>query len=178
VPSFSGTAELSEVATYHLADPEARAAAVTKLRAAVLAGHGWRSRAATLDDQLRRAAARLRFGIKLPDTARAEDEALLLALRRLGHAARLDEPLSWMDGIGAGDDVSLVVSQTPDFEPDPRALTLWWPPGLVAAPLPPGFDHAFLDLAAPVAGDTDGWNALAGQILTVTEQLLFGIRIG
>ena len=178
IPTFSDAAGLGALAASLLSDPSARAAAATRLRAAVLAGHDWANRAAIVADQLRQAASRLRFGIKLGGPATAADQALLLALRRQGHAARLDEPAAWQDGIGAGDDASLVLGEAPGFEPDARALALWWPQAEVAPPLPAGFDHGFADLPPPAADDTAGWDGVASRILSETQRLLLAPRIG
>jgi GT2 family glycosyltransferase len=183
VPSFTDAASLAERATALLADEHGRAAAAARLRAAVVAGHGWPQRAATLAAAMRQAAGRLRFGLKLPGPATAEAHALLLALRRQGHAARLDPPAAWCDGIGAGDDASLVLGDspggdTPGDDPDPRALALWWPPAGLDAALPASFDHAFRALAAPDPADAKAWDGVAAHILAITQRLLAGERIG
>jgi hypothetical protein len=99
------------------------------------------------------------------------------ALRRQGHAARLDEPNQWQDGIGAGDDVSLVLGDAAGFEPDPRALTLYWPAEGTEAPAPP-FDHVLPATRLPPATDRPGWDAAASQISIVALHLLSAGRIG
>lgn len=177
VPGFTDAAALADLAAGLLVDAASRNAITTRLRAAVLDGYTWPQRAATLAAALREAAGRLRFGIKLPGAASAAAEALVQALRRQGHAARLDEPNQWQDGIGAGDDVSLVLGDAAGFEPDPRALTLYWQAEGTEASVPP-FDHVLPATRLPPATDRPGWDAAASQISIVALHLLSAGRIG
>ena len=100
---------------------------------------------------------------------------MVLALRRAGHAARLDEPGQWLDGIGAGDDACLLLGQAPGYEPDQRALNLWWPAPGGAQPAPV-FDHVLPDQPLPPATDQAAWDSIAAGILTVTQHLLSAER--
>ena len=169
LPSFANDAELPALALHFLADVAARAKAAARLRTEVLAGHTYHHRAATLAAAIHQAAARLRFGIKLSGEVTAEAQALVQALRRQGQAARLDPAGTWQDGIGAGDDVSLVLGDAPGFLPDLRGLNLRWPFG---APTPDGFDHVFDKLPCPAPDDLAGFDAIAEMLISITQRLL------
>ncbi len=164
LPCFGPAEDWPALARPYLADPAACTAAAGRLREAVLAGHTYAHRAATLATALRQVAQRLRFGIKAPAEAAALGQGLCLALRQLGHGARLDLPGQWQDGIGAGDDASVVLGPAAGYEPDPRGLNLLCG---ATGPLPAGFHRGL-----PAPPDLAGLDATARDIVNLTQLIL------
>ncbi|MBL6459317.1 glycosyltransferase [Belnapia sp. T6] len=185
LPSFSTAEELNTLAHRYLSDDAARQAAATRLRGAVLAGHTYAHRAKTVAAAVRQAASRLRFGIKVPVPKHDEREAwgdwhfaqgLARALRRLGHSVRLDILPEWGDGVGAGDDVSLVLRGLSTFEPDPHCLNLLWlisHPSKAGVEELAGFDHVFVASAPHAESLRPALGDRVSPLLQCTDPALF-----
>lgn len=97
-----------------------------------------------------------RFAIKVDDDAPATPavragQALARALRRLGHAARLDVPDRWRGPLTAGDDCVIAVRGSRAYQPHDASTHLLWVldrPDLVSADELQGYDHVLAASAA------------------------------
>ncbi|HSW07425.1 glycosyltransferase family protein [Aquabacterium sp.] len=157
LPTFSDGEALRQLVLYYLAQPQEREALAQKLHREVLEHHTYDHRARLFKEVLGEFAERaLRFAIKIGVPSRAECEswgdyhfalALQRALRRRGHFVRIDLLPDWNSGLGAGDDVVIVLRGLSAYQPQPTAINLMWlisHPDEVSLAECQGYDHVFV----------------------------------
>lgn len=158
LPTFKDGEQLRELALHYLARPKEREALARKLHEQVLEHHTYDNRARTFQQQLSgfTEGGALRFAIKIGVPSAAEREAwgdyhfataLQRALRRRGHFVRIDLLPDWYTGLGAGDDVVLVLRGLSVYQPEPMAINLMWMishPDEVSLAECRGYDHVFV----------------------------------
>ncbi|MET0384285.1 MAG: glycosyltransferase [Burkholderiaceae bacterium] len=157
LPTFGDGEELHRLVTHYLDRPEEREALAKKLHQQVLEHHTYDHRAGVFKDALAGFVDRaLRFSIKIGVPSLAEREAwgdhhfalaLQRALRKQGHFARIDILPDWNNGLGAGDDVVIVLRGLSVYKPEPTAINLMWlisHPDEVSLAECQGYDHVFV----------------------------------
>lgn len=157
LPTFRDGDQLRDVVTHFLKHPQEREDLARKLHQEVLRHHTYDNRAGVFKDVLTGFVDRsLRFSIKIGVPNLAEREAwgdwhfaqgMQRALQRQGHFARIDVLPDWNQGLGACDDVVIVLRGLSVYKPDPTAINLMWlisHPDEVSVAECQGYDHVFV----------------------------------
>lgn len=157
LPTFRDGDELRDLVMRFLEQPQEREALALKLHQQVLEHHTYDNRAKVFKDALTGFVDQaLRFSIKIGVPKLAEREAwgdwhfalaLQRALHRQGHFARIDILPDWNNGLGASDEVVIVLRGLSTYQPDPTAINLMWlisHPDEVSVAECQGYDHVFV----------------------------------
>ncbi|MBS7697982.1 MULTISPECIES: glycosyltransferase [unclassified Chelatococcus] len=135
LPSFTTRRELNDLLARYLSTEDERRALVARLRARVMRDHRYEHRAPVLRAALAAVAQSYRIAIKIavPDPAQRERwgdwhfaRGLGKALERCGCLVRIDCLPDWSTGVGAGDDVNIVLRGLSRFQPESGVLNLMW----------------------------------------------------
>lgn len=158
VPTFESESELTQQLRFFLENEAYRKELAAKLQKEVIENHTYQNRAKKLNQVLKDflACKNLNISVKIgvPDCMQAElwgdyhfANGLSKALKKLGHAVRIDFKADWYHPAHTSDDLVILLRGLSAYNPDPKQMNILWlisHPEKVTLSEIEKFDHVFV----------------------------------